>query len=835
MRPASRLLAALGTIRGRLALAFVLMTLATIVVGLISSYWLRRSQDALDDFHKAILILATRSNEVSQQATRLTTAAPLLFTLRSPYLLEAEGAQLLATVDDAIAQWSGSLQDHAADHMRGAALLANLTDIRGALERLIMATTAIAALEDELRLRMHDVVDIDKALARDLAETQAPGRREALLTARLAVSVLVSASHSDSFLSAGEYRRAFVRLMAGEDMADLPFHADLNRLAGAPDGLFRLKSSVFHQKLASHRALRDLRLASRQLNESVTDIVMAIERQVTDKRGTTTAYLIYAQFLVILIGGAAILLAMISATYVSGYVSSNMERIARAMSGLASGDFSHRLPRPQQRSDEISTLLAAFRVFRATAMRLNRTNRQLRQKTDLLETTFQAVRDGIAVTDGEGRVMACNGQWRKLCPTAAPGTTATGGLPIAGSDLEEINCPDGRILERRSNPLPAGGRVWLVADVTERRQMEERLRRAETLETLGQLTGNVAHDFNNILSTMSSLVPLIGKAGRDEAALKRMEEQLADTVELGATLTNRLLAFARKQNLAPEVVELNELVSGMQELLSLSLGERISLVTDLCDESVHVRIDPGQLENALLNLCINSAAAIRERGTVTISTAIHHPGHVDLTVADNGCGMEPRVRERAVEPFFSTRPEGQGSGLGLSIVYGFVRQSGGELAIESAPGHGTQVSMRLQRVDDTQPPLPRPAKGHETALVVEDGAADLARAEAMVRALGYRVITAASHAAATACIESHRLDVIITDLHLDDGLSGWDLLRLAQGRHPAACLMVTSGRADHLARPPADLADRVIPIAKPLEMSALEACLPSLPEAAMQH
>ncbi|HYE00826.1 MAG TPA: ATP-binding protein [Alphaproteobacteria bacterium] len=248
----------------------------------------------------------------------------------------------------------------------------------------------------------------------------------------------------------------------------------------------------------------------------------------------------------------------------------------------------------------------------------------------------------------------------------------------------------------------------LRRETAERERAEAMLRQAQKMEAVGQLTGGIAHDFNNLMTVVAGNLELLRRRLKAEAPeIRRTVDNAMVGVERAAKLTSQLLSFARKQPLRPQVVDMNRLVAGMDMLLVRALGEKVRLETRLAPELPPVEADPNQLESALLNLAVNARDAMPEGGTLTVATECPAepppdlppemaPGrYVVVSVADTGAGMTPEVLERAVEPFFTTKEVGRGSGLGLSQVYGFAQQSRGHLAIESAPGRGTTVRLYL--------------------------------------------------------------------------------------------------------------------------------------------
>jgi signal transduction histidine kinase/ActR/RegA family two-component response regulator len=298
-----------------------------------------------------------------------------------------------------------------------------------------------------------------------------------------------------------------------------------------------------------------------------------------------------------------------------------------------------------------------------------------------------------------------------------------------------------------------------IRDVTERRQAEESLRQTQKLEVIGQLTGGVAHDFNNLLTAVLGNIELASLRTRDQGLLGVLRSA-ATAAERGAKLTTQLLAFARKQHLAPSVVSLNELVSGMGDLLHQTIGVTVRIETVLEKDLWPVLIDPTQLELVILNLAINARDAMLHGGRLTVATkniALSDPrrppglgrrDHVAISVSDTGSGMTQEVAAKAFEPFFTTKPVGQGTGLGLSQVLGFAQQSGGEVRIDSRVGQGTTITIFLPRTRESLPPVTHVGAsasrdGHAaTILVVDD---DPAVRKLMVQALetmNYRVIEA---------------------------------------------------------------------------------------------
>ncbi|MEZ4268540.1 MAG: ATP-binding protein [Myxococcota bacterium] len=351
-----------------------------------------------------------------------------------------------------------------------------------------------------------------------------------------------------------------------------------------------------------------------------------------------------------------------------------------------------------------------------------------------------------------------------------------------------------------------------------RQRLEEELRHAQRLKAIGELTGGIAHDFNNLLTAILGNMEVARDRADDPARVTKHLGHAIAGVDRAADLTRRLLAFGRKQSLRPQVVDLNALVADMDNLLRRTLGEAVAIETIHAGDLWGCEVDPGQLENAILNLAINARDATEGRGRLTIETAnvrlddrFAGPerdtlagDHVMVAVTDDGHGMPAEIQRKAFDPFFSTKPRGKGSGLGLSMVYGFVKQSGGDVRIESEVGRGTTVRIYLPRATGaTHLPAPiRPAADEprgsgEHVLVVEDNPAVRQSTVAVLTVLGYRTTEAPSAEIALRTLASDpSIELLFSDVLLPGGLSGIELLVEARKVRPELPVLLTSGFAD---------------------------------------
>lgn len=354
-----------------------------------------------------------------------------------------------------------------------------------------------------------------------------------------------------------------------------------------------------------------------------------------------------------------------------------------------------------------------------------------------------------------------------------------------------------------------------IRDLTARAKLEQDLRQAQKMEAIGQLTGGVAHDFNNLLTVISGNLEMLERR-LSKAEDRELLTEAQEATQLGAELSKRLLAFGRRQSLDPKLIDLNALVSGLVDLLRRSLGATIEIEPRLAKGLPMIMVDPGQVENALLNLAVNARDAMPNGGHLTIETRLteidrdyltHHPDavagqHVMLAVTDTGTGMSPEARERAFEPFYTTKGPGAGSGLGLSMVYGFVKQSGGHVQLYSEEGHGTTIRLYLPAQGAgaaAAPPTsaePPSAVAGERILVVEDDLRVRRVAVRRLRELGYATVEAESGAAALRLLdEGEPIDLLFTDIVMAGSMSGIDLAKEVQRRRPGLKVLFTSGYA----------------------------------------
>jgi two-component system, cell cycle sensor histidine kinase and response regulator CckA len=485
----------------------------------------------------------------------------------------------------------------------------------------------------------------------------------------------------------------------------------------------------------------------------------------------------------------------------------------------------------------------------ALALAQRQAQAKLRDSEQFNREVIAGVREGLVVYDRDFRYLVWNPFMEDLTGMPASevlGKVATDVFPhVRENDVEilfrhaldgeTVRSADIRFLVPRTGKSgwyssvysphrdPHGdivGVIGIIRDITgrkraqaEREELEARLLQAQKMESVGRLAGGVAHDFNNMLSVILGHSELALRQLRPSDQLYQDIDEIRKAGQRSADLTRQLLAFARKQTIQPQILDLNGTIAGMLKMLGRLIGEDIEMVWMPCDNLWHVMMDPAQLDQILVNLTVNARDAISARGRIVIQTQMLEVGHdslprpgvapgryVLLTVSDNGCGMGPETLEHLFEPFFTTKPVGQGTGLGLATVYGIVEQNRGFILVKSEPGHGTSFEIYLPRHESNAPSLdeideaPAAPRGTETVLLVEDEQPLLRLTRRMLERLGYTVLTTENPRSALGLVEEYagEIHLLLTDVVMP-GLSGRELQARIGSCRPAMKSLFMSG------------------------------------------
>ncbi|NVK41378.1 MAG: PAS-domain containing protein [Oceanospirillaceae bacterium] len=784
------------SVRARLLVAFACIMVAALVLAFVGWRGLTDTESALEELRREILPDISHSLELAERTASLASLAPFVAEASSPSQLQHDRERLQQRVQQ-LKQLAGRIR-----HLESAPQLRQLLErLYGTLDELIALTQQELFQREDLRQLLYRLEALDGDVALPAVD-----------------QLLAAASATRRELERIEHR--------------FSTRTDVNsKLAASATPIFALRHRQLDLKQRQSYLLASVRATSDQLSAEVKGFVDSLQQRFSQQQQALSATVNKGQVRILTISLLA-LLALMSGTALVLNLTRNLKAVTGLMTRLAAGVTEQATPAVQRR-DEIGSLARAFNVFRENSRELQSMTEDLRQQQRLLQTVFDNINDGLSVFDRDQRLLAWNPRYlsifglppervhrgvslaslQTLMSKAPHGNRTLDNRPL---DMTETNLQrpsqpirferyyrDGRVIEFRSQPMPDGGFVTLYSDLTDRKAIESQLRQAQKMEVLGQLTGGIAHDFNNLLAAVIGNLQLLGQQRDLSDKAGRYGQRALAAAERGASLVQRLLAFSRKQLLHPEPQSLNGIIEGMLDLVEYSVGSQIEIRTRLEAAEDRVFVDPGQLENALLNLALNSGAAMPDGGTLCFNTRLERdPQHGDrvlVEVGDTGHGIPEELLERVFDPFFTTKEVGRGSGLGLSMVYGFVKQSGGDIAIDSEPGRGTRVSIRLplyqgpdQSADDGRATPLTYGEGEQVLLVEDDGLV-LEAVEEMLAELGYEPLSCRSAEEALALLEEGQPDLVLSDINLGTGLTGIQLRAKIRERWPDLPCVLASG------------------------------------------
>ena len=875
-------------VRFRLLAAFTVLLLAAVVLAGVGWWGMRSTQRALAGVEHELLPTLSHALELSQRTTQLALVAPKLSDSATEVELEAHRGTALQLLQQ-IQQRSVDLQPSAGLQR----VIAPLHQELGRqLDTLVALTRGKQQLQARLAAQRRELEALGAAWhgAGGPVRVTLPPQPTDAAHATALWSTLVLGLGADDAASIGRLQADVEALMHAArsrgTLARLPEAqaAALRELADGTEGLLAQRQRLLDLERRGAYLVVLARANADELNDEVSREVARLRGVAAERSSALERVVRSGETGVLVLALVAIMIAALAARYVRQLVA-EIEAVTAHMVRLADGDTTQQpaaaaLP-PSDRPDELGALAHSFELLRDQALARQRLVAELHTQREQLEAVLESLTDGLAVFDRERRLLLWNRRFAELLaplgtlprvgvPLAelfaglpsgarwhgAPGREAParlddGGTAVTAADAEawdgsgqvELQLPDGGVWDLRSRRMPAGGSVTLATDLSARRAIERELQQAQKLEVLGQLTGGVAHDFNNHLGTMLGNLTLLQSelagAPRAEALWQRVHRAAASA----AGLTRRLLAFARRQPLQAERVELDGMLEEMRDLVEYSAGEAVEVTLALDAPRALLHVDRGQLENAVLNLVMNSAAAMPDGGRLHVSTGLEADGRVRLAVADTGIGLPPALRDKVFEPFFTTKADGKGSGLGLSIVYGFVKQSGGDIALDSEPGAGTTVLMRLPTVAppdaqaqagaDSPPQAAGQAVGAGGAdeaalrglrvLVVEDDEAFRATLLDLLQRAGAAAegVRSAEVALDTLQAAPALPQLVLSDICLGRGQDGLGLARTLRRRWPGLPVILMSGLAPEMLGQPTDWLRDFGFLQKPFAMRAL--------------
>ncbi|VWC95158.1 ATP-binding protein [Burkholderia lata] len=855
------------SVRAKLIATFLLLfgiTLAVVVVGVLG---MRANQNALDEYEANVVPEIARALELSDKVAQLAAVAPSMMLTDSPDLLHNDTELLRGLLGDIrrLSPGFGKQPGPAAKAGEQLAVIDDLDAIDQDLARLLIVSGRQRQLKEELSdLRVaNDRIGDSIARDKSVIAQRAPTLLE--IWARTA-GALQAANAAELGSAESDNEALWLRVRErGEDRRQPALADALQRLDGGTRNAFAVRREFLSSEAQTGYLVTLLRGHADHLSGKSARYVERLRQIASERSDKVRKVAVSSQSGLLLLAVAGVAVALLGVAYASRILH-KLQAMTRVMARLAKGITSDQMP-STHRPDEIGELARAFEVFRTNLIEKEQLTQGLESQRRLQESVLNSMNDGVSVHDTHGSLIAWNptfatllgidpgalhaglslatlrqamhqpARWRQVSRETA--TRMSDGARIAAS--AELHLRDHRTLEFHCQPLPDGGWVSVCRDLTSRRAVEAELRQAQKMDVLGQLTGGVAHDFNNflvaILGNLELLLPRLD--GQQDA--QTMAERARRAAERASRLTRRLLAFARRQPLQAERVSVRAMLAEMLDLVEYSAGQRVAVVLEPAADAMWVNVDRGQLENAVLNLTLNSAAAMPDGGTLALAArrepaadGAAAPHAIVLSVTDTGCGIAPVLLDKVIEPFFTTKAAGEGSGLGLSSVYGFVRQSGGDLRIHSEVDQGTRVELWLpecaapERRGAPAVIAAAPVAGRAGArvLVVDDDPEVRDTALSQFAALGARADAVATGDAAFRWLAEHGLvTLVLSDISLGAGGSGIAFAARLAERWPSQRVVLTSGLPPEIHQAHPDWRADLPFVPKPFDLAALAALL----------
>lgn len=785
----------LQSIRTKLLFSVVGTLLLTLSLASVFVYTTQQNQALIDDIASETLEDINTALSLSESVAQVAAMAPYAADFARPFHVQNESQRLQEKIKDL---------KSVADHLNNPEAKDTL------LKKVETLDTSIQAL----------LANVTKELF----------TREDLLSLQFDLQPLMAHSQGEIFINAFTRNPMAVPHVLIEQME---IYANQQALSGISNILSELKAqqkNVSAVRRNNAYVLSSIRAQSDQMTASVHEFVIALQQHLRFQQKQSERAIDRATVFISII----ILLLLLSGIYLHRFnsvLTSDLKTVTEEMSSLAQGKTNIAVANIQ-RNDEIGELARTFEAFQKEAIEKVRVTEDLRVQKNLLEAIFNNIQDGLSVFDDQDNLVAWNRRYLTLFKLQSNEVKV--GMPLNDLqtlmartpfrtrnlmqetlELQELNeerkdrsavferyFDDGRIIEFRSQPMPEGGFVTLYSDLSERKAIEQQLQQAQKMEMLGQLTGGVAHDFNNLLaSLMGNLQLLEMLPNLSESQEKYLSRALLVT-EKGSQLVERLLAFSRKQQLYPEWVPVDDLIASVLDISAYCVTPNITVNNDLALGEQCIYVDPSQLENALLNLILNSSSAMPNGGELTLSTyKSSQSEHIILEVIDTGDGMSEDTMQRALEPFFTTKQTGEGSGLGLSMVYGFVTQSGGEIDIQSSLSQGTSVKLILPigqqpKLENGQQKFSDPAitvKRNASVLLVEDDieVSGVIREQLALMEFEVSVVHSVQHALEHLAVNT--CDLVISDVNLGSTEDGVQLRQILASDNPSLPVILTSG------------------------------------------
>ncbi|MBX9468812.1 MAG: PAS-domain containing protein [Rhizobium sp.] len=689
----------LSSIAFRLPFAISFICVSVLLLSAVAIYGLEKARNEMSDYSVQAFSSLAKASLVSRQVSDLVSSAPFLMNATSPYRVSSESRAVVAQVK-ALLETMSPDQPGAAIQGTGARRIIEL------LESIEAQTLALAANAD--------AAQVHKAEAAVALGEIATSRtiRDPDLRLRLN-GIAQAASTSDSLFQLGELQRRFVAETAVRMLAPGPDLRVSDQQLAPYRRIFEAQTRYLLEMFTIRASVSRLHTVSRDLSHATETQSETVAGALNRNLESTSSALRQLLVMIVLASLAVVILAILSIRSVMR-VSHGIGDLSRGMNALARGEENVGPPVYAGTETELIRLLDAFRAFKESVDRVSRLRRTAEAAARTIRSTFRTMNEGIALFDPAGRPITMNrriielmrqsGSSRKMPlrrfigtipeidPLLMPNEQEPGSL--VERRLLRHRFPDDQVVEISASRQPDGGVVLLTRDVTAMDRQEVEAARAQRLDVVMRMTHQVSHEVGNMIGIITGSLGLLEREPDFTDRQKRHLGRIRKAAERGRALATSMLSVGSQQQIRPASIDVAAILHGMADVLEMAIGSRNRLELVVAADLPTIKLDPALLEQSVLNLCLNAAAAMPTGGPIRVE-AHKIMDTLVIAVVDEGVGMSPEVLDQALEPYFTTRSKTGGSGLGLAMVYGFVRQSGGDVRIVSRPGEGTVVELHF--------------------------------------------------------------------------------------------------------------------------------------------
>lgn len=689
----------LSSIAFRLPFAIAFICVSVIILSGVAIFGLKKARTEMADYSLQAFASLARASLVSRQVSDLVSSAPFLMNATSPYRVSSESRAVVTQVDGLLAAIREGKGAKLTEGFSSSHIIELLEGVRGQTLNLARDADAAQAFKAEAAAALGEI-----ATRSEIIDVALRGRLNAIVQ---------SASNSDSLFQLGELKRRYVGETASLMLGGAPGQTALPPELAPYERVFQSQTSYLVAMFAIRGAVTRLHSVSRDLSHATETQSYAVAQGLNE--GLTSASNALSRLLIMIAMASVVVVVMATVSIRSVMrVSRGIVALSHGMNSLAKGEPNVALPAYAGSETELVQLSDAFRAFRESVDRVSRLRRTAEAAARTIRSTFRTMNEGIALFDKSGRPITMNrrvielvgrtGSSRKfplrrfvetipgIDPQLLPSHDDAGTL--AERMVVRQRNDEQQVIEVAVSRQPDGGVVLLARDVTLLDRQEAEAVKAQRLDGIMRMTHQISHEVGNMIGIITGSLGLLEREATFNDRQQRHIRRIRKAADRGNALASSMLSVGSQQPIRPSETDVTALLRGMADVLEIAVGSACPVVLDIEEALPTVELDAAMFEQSVLNLCLNSAASMPEGGIIRVA-ARRDQNHLVVSVADDGAGMEPEAVDKAFEPYFTTRAEAGGAGLGLAVVYGFMRQSGGEAHIESKVGTGTVVELRF--------------------------------------------------------------------------------------------------------------------------------------------